>query len=90
MKIIALTFLVVLSTASLTACDGNITGKACLGPDSDSVVESLQDQCKAGDAIATKNPASFCDFDHAIAYNDYNSAFCIYAGAKKPERTIQE
>lgn len=61
--------------------------KACLGEDNDSLVESMQSECKAGDAVATKHPAYFCDFNYAVAYNDYNSAFCIYSGKQKPERT---
>ncbi len=75
---------------ALTACGDNQTGKACLGPDNDTLVEGISDKCKAGDAIATKNPAYFCDFNYAVAYNDYNSAFCIYSGAKKAERTSEK
>lgn len=71
----------------LAACGGKTTGQACLGEDNDSLVESIQSECKAGDAVATKNPAHFCDFNYAVAYNDYNSAFCIYSGKQKPERT---
>jgi hypothetical protein len=75
----------------LTACgDDKTTGKACLGGNNDGLVENMQTQCKAGDAIATKHPAYFCDFNYAIAYNDYNSAFCIYAGALKAERTKEK
>ncbi|WP_111873528.1 hypothetical protein [Aeromonas bivalvium] len=70
--------------ALLSGCDGDkITGQACLGANHDTLVEDLQDQCKAGDAIATKHPAYFCDVNDTI---DYNSAFCIYAGALKVER----
>ena len=72
---------------ALAACGDQTTGQACLGPDSDSLIEGMQSECKAGDAIATKNPAYFCDFNYAIAYNDYNSAFCIYSGKQKTERT---
>lgn len=74
---------------TLSACSDGTTGKACLGKDNDSLVENLQSQCQAGDAIATKHPAYFCDFNYAVAYNDYNSALCIYSGAQKPERTVQ-
>lgn len=73
--------------AVLAACGDQTTGQACLGANNDSLVEGMQSECKAGDAIATKNPAYFCDFNYAIAYNDYNSAFCIYSGKQKPERT---
>ncbi|MFG0833218.1 hypothetical protein ACF8OI_06660 [Aeromonas bivalvium] len=70
--------------ALLSGCGGDkITGQACLGANHDTLVEGLQDQCKAGDAIATKHPAYFCDVNDAI---DYHSAFCIYAGALKAER----
>ncbi|MGY3868787.1 hypothetical protein ACW5W4_04480 [Aeromonas crassostreae] len=79
-------FVIALSTL-LSGCDGDkITGQACLGANHDTLEEGLQDQCKAGDAIATKHPAYFCDVNDAIADNDYNSAFCIYAGALKAER----
>ncbi len=73
--------------AILAACGEQATGKACLGENNDSLVESMQSECKAGDAVATKHPAYFCDFNYAVAYNDYNSAFCIYSGKQKPERT---
>lgn len=78
-----LLLLTVVST--LTACSDSTTGQACLGKNSNSLVEHLGKQCKAGDAIATKNPVYFCDFNYSIAYNDYNSAMCIYSG-KKIER----
>lgn len=65
------------------------TGKACLGSDNDSLVEGMQDQCVAGDTIATKHPAYFCDFSYSVAYNNYNSAICVYAGKQKPERTAE-
>ncbi len=31
-------------------------------------------------------PAYFCDFNHAVAYNGYNSAVCIYTGKQAGER----
>ena len=78
--------LVVLATA-LSGCSSQApTGKACLGDDADSLVEGLGDRCKAGDTIATKNPAYFCNFNYSVAYNDYNSAFCVYNGAKRDTR----
>ena len=64
----------------------SVSGKACLGANNDSLVEGMQKDCKAGDAVATKHPAYFCDFNYAIAYNDYNSAICIYTGSLKEER----
>lgn len=70
----------------LLACTDGTTGQACLGKNNDSLVENMQEACKAGDAVATKHPAYFCDFNYAVAYNDYNSAFCIYSGKQKPER----
>lgn len=63
-----------------------VTGKACLGTDNDSLVEGMQDACKAGDTVATKHPAYFCDFNYAVTYNSYNSAICIYTGKLKEER----
>ncbi|MNW69830.1 hypothetical protein D3C74_489380 [compost metagenome] len=50
----------------------------------------MQDKCKAGDTVATKHPAYFCDFNYAVAYNSYNSAICVYSGALKPERTTEK
>jgi len=82
--------LVSLVTLFLTGCNADkTTGKACLGANNDSLIEGMQEQCKAGDAIATKNPAYFCDFNYTVAYNDYNSAFCIYYGKQKTERTAE-
>ncbi|WP_197540930.1 hypothetical protein [Alcanivorax sp. NBRC 101098] len=75
--------------AALSACGDKTTGQACLGPNNSGLVEGMQSECKAGDAIATKHPAYFCDFNYAVAYNDYNSAMCIYSGKQKPERTEQ-
>jgi len=71
---------------SLYGCGDNTTGMACLGTNNDSLVEGMQDICRAGDAVATKHPAYFCDFSYEIAYNDYNSAMCIYNGAQRKER----
>jgi len=62
------------------------TGTACLGQSNDSLVEHMADQCQAGDAVATKFPAYFCDFTHAVAYNGFNSALCIYTGKQAEER----
>ncbi|MFM4862783.1 hypothetical protein [Aeromonas media] len=77
--------------ALLMACVGDkTTGKACLGANNDSLVEGMQDKCKAGDTVATKHPAYFCDFHYAVAYNSYNSAICVYSGALKPERTTEK
>lgn len=73
----------------LTGCaEGpvSVTGKACMGTNNDTLVEGLGDQCKAGDTIATKHPAYFCDFHYAVAYNDFNSAICIYRGSIAEER----
>lgn len=81
------TIFLVTTLLSLLGCKDTTTGQACLGANNDSLVENIQDQCKAGDAIATKHPVYFCDFNYSIAYNDYNSAMCIYSGKKKVERT---
>lgn len=78
---------ILFSLLAISGCTDGTTGQACLGEDNDSIVEGMQDKCKAGDAIATKNPAYYCDFNYAIAYNDYNSAMCIYSGKQKIERT---
>jgi hypothetical protein len=76
---------------SAAGCNSDTTtGYACLGANNDSLVEGMQGTCKEGDAIATKHPAYFCDFNYAIAYNDYNSAMCIYSGKQKPERVEKE
>ena len=77
--------------ALLMACGGDkTTGKACLGANNDSLVEGMQDKCKAGDTVATKHPAYFCDFNYAVAYNSYNSAICVYSGAFKPAGTTEK
>lgn len=65
----------------------SLTGKACLGNNNSTLIESLgSNQCSAGDTIATKNPAYFCDFSYAVTYNNYNSAICVYTGKMAPER----
>jgi len=73
----------------LSGCDNNgvsTTGKACLGTNHDSLIESMGDKCKKGDIIATKNPAYFCDFKSTVTFNTYNSAMCIYTGNLAEER----
>lgn len=62
------------------------TGKACLGTDHDSIVETLNGQCEKGDIIATKNPGYFCDFKSTVVMNSFNSAVCIYTGKIADER----
>ncbi len=62
------------------------TGKACMGTDNDSLIEGLKGKCQKGDTIPTKNPAYFCDFKSQIAFNNYNSAICIYTGMQAEER----
>ena len=57
-----------------------------MGEDNVSLVEALQDTCAAGDAIATKSPAHFCDFNYSVTHDSYNSAFCIYSGKRKESR----
>lgn len=79
--------LIILSLMLISACDNDKqTGEACLGLNNDTLVESIQNECKKGDSVATKNPAYFCDFNYSVAYNDYNTAFCIYSGRIKKER----
>lgn len=82
------TFATFLFITAVAGCSPKApTGQACLGNDADSLVEGLGSTCKAGDTIATKNPAYFCNFSYAIAYNSYNSAFCIYSGGKSETRS---
>lgn len=75
---------------ALIGCGDNkisLTGKACLGDNNDTLIEALDsNQCNAGDTIATKHPAYFCDFSYNIAYNNFNSAICIYTGKMAQER----
>ncbi|BEU02625.1 hypothetical protein OAG1_14250 [Agarivorans sp. OAG1] len=81
--------LLIISILAISGCNSQATptGQACMGARGGSLVEGLDGQCKAGDAIATKEPAYYCDFNYAVAYNDYNSAMCIYSGKRKSERT---
>ena len=54
------------ASLALTGCSDDktsLSGKACLGVDNDTLIEGLNGQCKAGDIVATKHPAYFCDFD---------------------------
>ncbi len=79
----------ILLAAALSGCnqhDTSLTGKACLGTNNDSLVENMADQCQSGDTVATKHPAYFCDFTYAVAYNDFNSAYCVYNGNQREER----
>ena len=80
-------FVLALASLLLTGCNEAPSGKACLGSNGDTLVESMPGQCKAGDIIGTKNPAYFCDFRHAVAFNGYNSAFCVFSGRQAEERT---
>lgn len=80
------TTVLVLVSLALAGCDNTTTGKSCLGSDGDTLVEALSGQCKAGDTIATKNPAFYCDFRYSVAFNGYNSAFCIFSGHQADER----
>lgn len=78
-----------LASALLPLCavaQVSVTGQACLGVDHNTLVEELSNVCKAGDTIATKYPAYFCDFHYAVAFNTSNSAICIYRGDVAQER----
>ncbi len=76
-----------IAITALCACSGRAPiGKACFGDDEDSLVESLGERCRSGDTIATKHPGYFCNFNYAVAYNDFNSAFCVYNGEKRDIR----
>ncbi len=84
---------ILLAAAILAGCnphDNALTGNACLGSNNDTLVETLRDKCKAGDTVATKHPAYFCDFTYAVAYNDYNSAMCVYNGSQRTERIAEK
>ena len=91
MKLKMFTLLAV--AAVLAGCDKHetdLTGKACLGANNDTVVESHRDKCSAGDVVANKHHAYFCDFTYAVAYNDYNSAMCVYNGSQRTERIAEK
>lgn len=78
-----------LASALLPLCaiaQVSVTGQACLGADHNTLVEEFLNVCKAGDTIATKYPAYFCDFHYAVAFNTSNSAICIYRGDVAQER----
>lgn len=78
-----------LASALLLLCavaQVSVTGQACLGADHNTLIEELSNVCKAGDTIATKYPAYFCDFHYAVAFNTSNSAICIYRGDVAQER----
>lgn len=70
MKIALFLFTII---AFLTACSDLITGQACLCKGGDTLVEHMREQCKAGDAIVTKNTVYFYNLNDSNAYND-----CIY------------
>ena len=58
-----------LAISSFTSPKGvRPTGNACLGQNNDSLVEYIGNHCQAGDTIATKHPAYFCDFNHTVAH----------------------
>ena len=61
-----------------------------MGTDNGSLVENMPDVCKAGDTVGTKYPAYVCDFNYAVAFNEYNSAVCIYTGKILQERAFLE
>ena len=91
MQCILIVAAVATATALLAGCsEDKATGYACLGADNDSLVETIEEHCKAGDAIATKHPAYFCDFNYAVTYNGFNSALCIYTGQQATERVQAE
>ena len=78
-----------LASALLPLCavaQVSVTGQACLGADHNTLVEELSNVCKAGDTIATKYPAYFCDFNYTVAFNTSNSAICVYRGDVAEER----
>lgn len=88
-KLIALA-LVPLALAGCESSDSDIqTGKACLGKNQDTLVESLGTQCQKGDTIGTKNPALFCDFRYAVAFNGFDSAICVYSGRSAEDRVTK-
>jgi hypothetical protein len=58
--------------------------KVYMGDNFDSLFEGLPwetiQKVKKGDIIATKLPALFLDFNHTVAFNDYNSAMGKFVG----------
>lgn len=82
--------LIILGGLILSGCDNSPSSQACLGKNNDSLVEGMKDQCKAGDIVATKHSAYFCDFEYSVAYNKYNSAICVYTGSQADERTLKK
>lgn len=85
LRVILLCFFIM----TISSCKDQTSGYACLGENNDTLVESFQDQCKKGDTVVTKHPAYFCDFNYSVAYNDYNSAYCIFNGELRPERLLE-
>ena len=84
MKLKMFTLLAV--AAVLAGCDKHetdLTGKACLGANNDTLVEAQRDKCAAGDVVGTKHPAYFCDFTYAVTYNTVNTAICVYRGERE-------
>lgn len=90
-------FCLFILTLFLLSCSGSAekkadSGKACLGKDGDTLFEALSSvadsakACKKGDIIVTKNPAFFCDFTYAVAFNSFNSAHCVYVGDMRDPR----
>lgn len=86
-KLIPLVGALLLSVAGCNEHSHSLTGKACLGTNNDTLVESLGDQFQARDMIGTKHPDYFCDFSYAVAFNQYNFEFCVFSGAQAEERT---
>lgn len=79
-------------TLVLTGCNNHnseLTGKACLGQNNDTLIEALENKCRAGDTIVTKHPAYFCDFTYTVTFNQYNSAFCVFSGHQAEDRISQ-
>ncbi len=83
---------ILIASVILAGCDAHdtkLSGKACLGANNDTLIENLADSCKAGDTVGTKHAAYFCDFTYSVAFNDFNSAMCVYNGKQREERLAE-
>lgn len=73
----------------LVGCgSGSVSGKTCLGQNGETLIERMAEaeQCQRGDTIMSKVPASFCNYNYDVSFNNYGVASCIYSGKLKDER----
>ena len=93
MKFLKSISFVVITVTLLSGCfqKEHNSSTVCLGKSHDTLIEAMGTgnmnfPCKKGDVIATKIPGHFCDFNYQISFNDFNSAFCVYAGEMRDAR----